>query len=90
LGTGVDTTTYTVADLKSAPLRTSKAEGQQIRSFQFAINRLRSKPNYENLLIHTSGPLGDESPERKIELANVYRRGMEEVDAILQGVITNP
>lgn len=90
LGRGSDTTIYTLADLTERPLDTRQAEGQHVRSFQLAIERLRSRPALATTLIHTPGPLSDESPDRQTELAEVYRRGLEEVGALLNGVTTRP
>lgn len=85
-----DGTAYTVDDLKGSILDTLKAEGQQVRAFQYAIERLRLKPQLARLLIHKPGPLSDESPTRQASLADVYLRGLEEVDTLLTGVRTAP
>lgn len=85
-----DPTIYTVDDLTTRPLNTRESEGVQIRSFQLAINRLRARPALASLLIHKPGPLSDESPARQAALADVYRRGMEELGTILAGVRTTP
>lgn len=90
-GLGItDPTTYTLADLASKTLDTKQAEGRQIRSFQFAIERLRKQPRLASLLIHKPGPLTDESPDRQAVLAEVYRRGMGEIASLLTGVDTAP
>jgi hypothetical protein len=88
LGTS-DRTGYTV-DLKAKVLDTLKAEGEQVRAFQFAIERLRQKPRLASLLIHKPGPLSDESSARQAALAEVYQRGLDEVAAFLSGVRTAP
>ena len=44
----------------------------------------------EPILIHKPGPLFDESPARQAAIAGVYRRGLEEVGALLRGVRTQP
>lgn len=90
LGRGSDTTIYTLADLTERPLDTRQAEGQQVRSFQLAIERLRARPDLARILIHKTGPLSDESPDRQTLLAEVYRRGLEEVGSLLHGVTTRP
>jgi hypothetical protein len=90
LGMGSDPTTYGVPDLTSGILDTTRAEGQQVRSFQFAIERLRARPALAEILIHKPGPLSDETPERQLALAGVYRRGMDEVAAVLRAVRTAP
>jgi hypothetical protein len=85
-----DPTTYTLADLRAAPLRASKAEGLQVRSFQIAIQRLRARPDLAELLVHKPGPLTDESEDRQQRLGQVYLRGMMEVGELLDGVVTEP
>ena len=84
-----DATVYTLADLRGRELDTRQAEGQQIRSLQLAIERLRARPSLARLLIHKPGPLSDHS-ERLNDYARVYRRGMEEIEALLAGVRTRP
>jgi hypothetical protein len=89
LGHGNDPTTYTHADLTARFFDTRQSEGQQIRSFQLAIERLASNPSLASLLIHKPGPLTDETPHLP-ELADLYRRGMTEIAALLAGVKTRP
>lgn len=89
LGRGNDPTQYTLANLAARPLDTRQSEGQQIRSFQFAIERLSTNPAVAKFLIHKSGPLSDEA-EHLDALANVYRRGMAKVAALLVDVNTRP
>ena len=84
-----DTTTYGVPDLKAQALDTKTAEGVQARSFQLAFDRLKARPTLAKLLIHKPGPLSDD-PARLDELADVYRRGLEEVGKLLHGVKTVP
>lgn len=85
-----DLTTYTLDDLTARALDTLQSEGVQIRSFQLAIERLRARPALASIFIHKPGPLIDESPARQASLAEVYRRGLEEVGALLTGVRTQP
>jgi len=89
-GSGCDTTKYSTKNLNRKTLSTLKAEGQLIRSLQFAINRLGANLNRAKILINSSGSLSDESFDRQAELANVYLRGMEEVQSFLKGVKTKP
>jgi hypothetical protein len=89
LGSGNDPTAYTVNDLTARPLSTRQSEGQQIRSYQFAIARLQARPALAKLLIHKPGSLLDEASHLE-ELAGVYRRGMNEVAELLVGVRTWP
>jgi hypothetical protein len=90
LGHGGDPTTYTLTDLSIRVLDTRQAEGQQVRSFQYAIERLRDQPTLARLFIHKPGPLTDESPGNIESLASVYQRGMEEVGELLANVATRP
>lgn len=86
-GRGGDPTAYTLEDLASRPLDARRAEGQQVRSFQYAIDRLERTDGIEKLLVYKPGPLHDVVDEVS-ELAAVYRRGMFEVRSILDGVRT--
>jgi len=88
-GRGKDRTTYTIPSLAAQPLNTQEAEGRQVRSFQVGLARLKKSPGIERLLIHKPGSLRDEA-DRLPELAAVYRRGMEEVGALLTRVATKP
>jgi len=89
-GLGKDPTTYTVANLAGHVLDTRQAEGQQARSFQVAIDRLSQRPGLARLLIHKSGPLLDATAAEQTALAEVYRRGLDEVAALLANVRTRP
>ena len=86
-GPGKDPTFYTVNDFHAHPLSTNTEEGKQIRSFQVAIERLRRNPGLATLLIHKPGSLSDEV-NRLDQLADVYRRGLEEVAQLIQDVKT--
>lgn len=88
-GAGNDSTAYTVENLHSQPLNTRESTGKQIRSFQYAIERLRARPQLADLLIHKPGSLADESAHLN-ELADVYRRGLGEVEHLINGVVTKP
>jgi hypothetical protein len=88
-GVGGDATIYTVEDLHAQPLDTRESTGKQIRSFQYAIERLRGRPQLANLLIHKPGSLADESAHLN-ELADVYRRGLGEVERLIDGVEARP
>jgi hypothetical protein len=89
LGRGHDPTPYAVDDLTARPLNTRQSEGQQIRSFQFAIARLEARSGLARILIHKPGSLSDEAGHLE-DLAEVYRRGMDEVATLLAGVRTQP
>jgi hypothetical protein len=90
LSPDADPTVYSVDDLTTRVLDTRQSEGVQVRSFQLAIERLRARPALAPILIHKPGPLFDESPARQAALAEVYRRGLEEVGVLLAGVRTRP
>jgi hypothetical protein len=85
-----DPTNYTLANLTGQVLDTKQAEGLQVRSFQFAIERLKKDPRLASILIHKPGSLSGESPAKQDALAAVYSRGMAEVGALLSGVETTP
>ena len=88
-GSKGDPTGYRCADLAAEPLDPSKAEGRQIRGFQYAIGRLAGRQDIARVLIHKPGPLR-EDVEHVEELAGVYLRGMKEVERLLEGVRTRP
>ena len=88
LGRGKDPTRYTISDLTSHKLNAQQAEGHLIRSFQFAIERLRADPSLYKLWIHKPGPLSKLPSEDLEALAGVYRRGMREVAVLLKNVRT--
>lgn len=59
------------------------AVGEQVRSFQYAIRRLKKNPGINKILIHKPGPL--ESDEAYLsELAGVYTRGLMEIEQWIQ------
>lgn len=88
-GGGADKTIYTVPDLRAKTLDTRESTGKQVRSFQYAIERLRGRPQLANLLIHKPGSLADEVTHLD-QLADVYRRGLAEVARLIDGVETRP
>jgi len=88
LGNKVDPTTYTLSNLTARNLNPSIPEGETVRSFQVATERLKSKPGIETVLISKPGPLNDISPTDRKKLSGVYKRGMLEVAALLKGVKT--
>ncbi len=83
---GADKTSYTVSDLLVASRDAEKAAGKAIRSLQFAIQRIKRAQSLANLLIHKPGPLSDESADNQAALADVYRRGLNELDILLAGI----
>lgn len=83
-----DPTVYTLAILRGTVLDSTQAEGRQVRSFQYAIERLNKDPSLAKIIVNKPGPLSDESPARVSVLAEVYRRGLLEVADVLSGVVT--
>jgi len=80
-----DTTTYFLDDLKKGILDSKSADGKNIRSFMFAAENLRQNPDRAKFLVQKPGPLGRDDLD---DYVDVYRRGMDEVSEILQGVRT--
>ena len=58
--------------------------GEQIRSFQYAIDKVKKYPNSKYTLIHKPGPLNG-NDDYLAEMADTYYRGLLEVDAWIQG-----
>lgn len=88
LGTS-DPTPYGLSNLRSRPLNSQKAEGEQVRSFQLAIRKLNRSAARASVLIHQPGALADAAAEID-SFASVYLRGMKEVEDLLIGVTTRP
>ena len=84
-----DPTEYAIPDLRSRPLRTDRAEGEDIRSLQLLAKRVEDRPALAKLLVHKPGPLID-SPDEVAAYADVFRRGMHEVWELLEGVAARP
>lgn len=79
-----DPTTYSLQNIFDGIPDNRRARGQQLRSFQYALGRIRRNPGAAKMLIHSPGSLADESLERQIALADVYLRGMGEVESLLR------
>ncbi len=86
---GEDTTDYTLSDMRARSLDSTKAEGEHIRAYQYAIANLTVNPDRATALVHKPGPLPP-NPETMQGLVEVYMRGMAEVACLLDGVITTP
>jgi 7-cyano-7-deazaguanine synthase in queuosine biosynthesis len=87
---GKDPTTYTIANLHARKLNSKAAEGEHVRSFQMMGRRLKGRPGLEKILIHKSGPLSDYSAAEVAKYADVFRRGIEEVDAVIGRAVVRP
>lgn len=82
---GADDTPYRIPDLAARVLATNRAEGENVRSFQLALSRLKKKPNRSKFDIHRPGPLTDH-PKNLADYEAVYVAGLEEVGRLLKGV----
>ncbi len=60
----------------------AKGKGEQLRSFQIAINRIALKPELRHILVYKSGRL-DGSMEYIEQLADVHYRGLLEVGTFI-------
>jgi 7-cyano-7-deazaguanine synthase in queuosine biosynthesis len=87
---GKDPTTYTIADLHARKLNSKAAEGEHVRSFQMMARRLEQRPGLERILVHKSGPLFDYTAPEVAEFADVFRRGIEEVDSVAGQAVVVP
>ena len=89
-GLGVkDPTLYTVENLRANALATDRAEGGDVRSFQLMVKRIKAAPGLAKILVHKPGPLVDALDEIPA-YADVFRRGVLEVGALLHGVKARP
>jgi hypothetical protein len=66
----------------------AKGKGEQLRSFQVAIHRIKQKPELRNILIYKSGRL-DGTAEYLQQLADVYYRGLMEVSTFIDDYVTH-
>lgn len=84
-----DQTLYTLPDLSDHVLNTRRAEGEHVRSFQLMISKLKSDPNAASTLARIPGPLSD-APGEIDDYIDVFRRGIDEVGALLEAVKAGP
>ncbi|MEW9123836.1 MAG: Qat anti-phage system QueC-like protein QatC [Thermotaleaceae bacterium] len=87
-GIGQDSTEYTKKDIREILNNHINAVGVQLRSFELAINKIKQQPNIATFLIHKPGPL-PKDPLYLEKLADVYRRGLLEVDDFIQASLGN-
>ena len=66
--------------------KNSEGMGSQLRSFQYAIDKIKKHKKYAWLYIHKPGPLPQDD-EYLDELADTYLRGLLEVDTFIQDVL---
>lgn len=79
---GADPTTYTLASLTARPLDAASAEGEHVRAFQMMARRLALRPDLARVLVHKSGPLSDYPAADIAQYADVFARGIAEVDRL--------
>lgn len=87
---GKDPTPYSLPVLDARPLNGKSAESENVRSFQLMARRLEGQPGVEAVLVHKPGPLSDYARGDQARYAAVFRRGIEEVYAIIKDVIVRP
>lgn len=80
---GNDGTVYTQMSVYEMQNKNSEGIGIQLRSFQYAIDKIKQDRNRALLYIHKSGPLSQDD-EYLQELADIYSRGLFEVDKFIQ------
>lgn len=82
---GDDGTVYTERSISSMIANSATGIGIQLRSFQYAIGKIKEHPGIEKILIHKPGPLPDDN-EYLDELAATYKRGLLEVDTFINAM----
>ena len=80
---GKDNTTYADGSVKEMINERNREMGRQIRSIQYAIERVKEDPEFAEYAILKPGPLSKDKMYLK-ELADVYYRGLMEVDSWIQ------
>ena len=80
---GDDGTVYAVKTLQEMQKNNSEGKGIQLRSFQYAIDKLKKDKQRALLYIHKSGPLLQDDDYLE-DLADTYMRGLLEVDSFIQ------
>ena len=80
---GNDGTIYTQTSIHEMQSKNSEGIGIQLRSFQYAIDKIKKDRKCALLYIHKPGPLPQDD-EYLQELADTYTRGLLEVDTFIQ------
>ncbi len=80
---GNDNTTYANMSVEDMVNERQQEKGIQMRSVQYAIERVKEDSDFANYAIFKPGPL-DNDPEYLSELAGTYYRGLMEVDQWIQ------
>lgn len=84
---GVDATDYSIPDLAAHKLNAKQAEASNVRAFQMMSHRVSKQPGISSVLVYKTGPLSDYSAKEISEYADVFRRGIEEVGALVDDVV---
>lgn len=74
---------YTETSIYEMQNKNAEGMGIQLRSFQYAIDKIKQDRNRALFYIHKPGPLPQDD-EYLRELADTYIRGLLEVDAFIQ------
>lgn len=82
-GIANDPTEYYYDRISTIRTNHASAEGVQLRSFEIAINRVKTTPALAQLLVHKSGPIEGDSDYLE-RLADVYLRGLLEVGSFIR------
>lgn len=85
---GKDSTVYTETDIRQMQINSASGSGVQLRSFQYAIERIKKFSDIEKISIHKSGPLPQDK-DYLSELASTYKRGLLEVDTFISDMLDN-
>lgn len=85
-----DPTEYSIPNLGERPLNSLASEGEQVRSLQYAIQRLQENPQIARILVRKPGPLPESIPNVVEELSGVYSRGLQEVATFIENVHVRP
>ena len=80
---GDDGTVYTETSIYEMQNKNAEGMGIQLRSFQYAIDKIKQDRNRALFYIHKPGPLPQDD-EYLRKLADTYIRGLLEVDAFIQ------
>lgn len=82
---GNDGTLYTELSIKKMLRNNDSGIGIQLRSFMYAISKVKANPNVAKLYIHKPGPLKHDDKYLN-ELAEIYKRGLLEIDSFVSAM----
>lgn len=81
-----DRTAYSIKDMDAKPLAKGKAESVDVRAFQMMHRRLTKSQGVAGVLVHKTGPLNDYPSSDVAGYVEVFKRGIDEVGALLKDV----